>query len=206
MKQKFLITISILAILALAACGGGGEATPEISAADIASTAVAQAWLVMTQTAAAAPTATPEPPTATPQPINTLPPAASIPTLGVLPSLPPATFAVAVSPTPECNQIPQPEPKGALTTVEFYNQSGGSVNLAFGMLSPNDKGECYTYSFTLNSGDVTPSKVLAGCYWGWAWINGSDTSVAKSGDKVLCVTDTAAIYKILITSERVDFK
>lgn len=204
MKQKFLITISILAILALSACGGG-EATPEVSAEDIAATVVAQAWLVMTQTAAAAPTATPEPPTATPQPINTLP-AASIPTLGVLPTLPPATIAVAVSPTPECNQIPQPEPKGALTSVEFYNQSGGSVNLAFGMLSPNDKGECYTYSFTLNSGDVTPAKVLSGCYWGWAWINGSDTSVAKSGDKVLCVTDTAAIYKILITSERVDFK
>ena len=204
MKQKFLITISILAILALSACGGG-EATPEVSAEDVASTAVAQAWLVMTQTAAAAPTATPLPPTATLQPINTLPPA-SIPTLGVLPTLPPATIAVAVSPTPECNQIPQPEPKGALSTVEFYNQSGGSVNLAFGMLSPNDKGECYTYSFTLNNGDVTPTKVLAGCYWGWAWINGSETSVAKSGDKVLCVTDAAVIYKILITSERVDFK
>lgn len=204
MKQKFLITISILAIFILSACGGG-EATPEISAEDIAATAVAQAWLVMTQTAAAVPTATPEPPTATLQPINTLPPAA-IPTLGILPTLPPATVAVAVSPTPECNQIPQPEPKGALTTVEFYNQSGGSVNLAFGMISPNDKGECYTYSFTLSNGDVAPTKVLAGCYWGWAWINGSDTSVAKSGDKVLCVTDTAAIYKVLITSERVDFK
>lgn len=204
MKQKFLITISILAIFILSACGGA-EATPEISAEDIAATAVAQAWLVMTQTAAAVPTATPEPPTATPQPINTLPPAA-IPTLGVLPTLPPATIAVVVSPTPECNQIPQPEPKGALTSVEFYNESGGSVNLAFGMISPNDKGECFTYSFTIGTGDVVPTTVLTGCYWGWAWINGSDTSVAKSGDKVLCVTDTAIIYKVLITSERVDFK
>ena len=52
MKRKIPITISILAILALSACGGG-DATPEISAEDIAATAVAQAWLVMTQTAAA---------------------------------------------------------------------------------------------------------------------------------------------------------
>jgi hypothetical protein len=200
MKQKFLITISILAILALSACGGG-ESTPEISANDIAATAIAQAWLVMTQTAAAAPTATPVPPTFTPQPLNTLPP-----TLALLPTLPAATIAVVGSPTPECNQIPQPEPKGALTTVEFYNQSGGSVNLAFGMISPNDKGECYTYSYTISAGDVVSTKALSGCYWGWAWINGSDTSVAKSGDKVLCVTDANVIYKILITSERVDFK
>jgi hypothetical protein len=201
MKQKFLITISILAMLVISACGGG-EATPEISAADIASTAVAEAWLAITQTAAAVPTSTPLPPTFTPQPINTLPS-----TLAVLPTLPPATIgAVGVSPTPECNQIPQPEPKGALANVEFHNESPGSANLAFGMLSPNDKGECYTYSFSINSGKTLSAKVLAGCYWGWAWIIGADGSIAKSGDKVLCLTDPALIHKIVITAERVDFK
>jgi hypothetical protein len=200
MKQKFLIVVMTLAVLAVTACGGA-DATPEISAEDIASTAIAQAWLALTQTAAAVPTSTPVPPTFTPQPINTLPP-----TLALLPTLPPATISVAVSPTPECNQIPQPEPKGALANVEFYNESTGSVNLAFGMLSPNDKGECYTYSFSINSGKTLSAKVLAGCYWGWAWINGADGSIAKSGDKVLCLTDPVFIHKIVITAERVDFK
>ncbi|MBI3165662.1 MAG: hypothetical protein HYZ24_13340 [Chloroflexi bacterium] len=200
MKRKIPITISILAILALSACGGG-DATPEISAEDIAATAVAQAWLVMTQTAAAAPTATPLPPTATPLPLNTLPP-----TLALLPTLPAATIAVVGSPTPDCVLIPEPEPKGAQVNVEFYNESGDSLNLSFGMNSPNDKNECYAYSFTLGSGDVFATRVLAGCYYGWAWIGGSDGSIAKTGDKLLCVTDANVVYKVAITSERVDFK
>lgn len=200
MKQKFLLAISILAIFALSACGGA-EATPEISAEDLASTAVAEAWFVITQTAAAMPTNTPVPPTFTPQPTNTLAP------ISILPTLPPATVAVVATPTSACNQIPALEPKGALANVEFYNESGGSVNLAFGMNTPNDKAECYTYSFSLGNGDSFPTKVLAGCYWGYAWISsGADSSVARSGSKILCLTDTAIIYKVVITEERVDFK
>jgi hypothetical protein len=198
MKQKFLIAISIVAILALSACGG--ESTPEMSAEDMASTAVAEAWLVITQTAAAMPTATLVPPTFTPQPTNTTAP------LVILPTLPPATVAVIATATPECNQIPALEPKGALTNVEFFNESGGSANLAFGMNTPNDKAECYTYSFTLGSGSTTPAKVLTGCYWGYAWISGAETSVARSGGKILCLTDPNIIYKIRITKETVDFR
>lgn len=202
MKQKFLITISILAILALSACGGA-EATPEISAEDIAATSVAQAWLVITQTAAAMPSPTPIPPTFTPQPTT----ATIAPTLGLLPTQASAAPAgVVATATPECNQIPAPEPLGNKTTVEFYNESEGSVNLAFGMMSPNDKGECYTYSFALGTGSTSSNKVLTGCYWGYAWISGSEASVARSGDKVMCLTDTAVIYKVVITKERVDFK
>jgi hypothetical protein len=198
MKQKFLKTISILAMLFLSACGGA-DAAPEISSEDLAATAVAQAWIVITQTAAAAPSPTTVPPTFTPQPTNT-----AAPTLALLPTFPPA--AVVASPTPECNQIPALEPKGALVSVEFYNESQGSANLAWGMTSPNDKGECYTYSFTIGRTDVFTTKVLAGCYWGYAWITGEETSVAKSGDKVYCLTDGNTVYKILITKERVDFK
>lgn len=198
MKQKFLILISILAILALSACGA--EVAPGISAEDLAATSVAEAWLVITQTAAAMPTDTPIPPTFTPQPTD--PPA---PTLALLPTQP-LPAAVVATPTPECNQIPQPEPLGNMVTVEFYNESGGNANLAFGMMSPNDKGECYTYSFTYGGGTSAPTKVLAGCYWGWAWITGSENSIARSGEKVMCMTDAGIIYKVVITKERVDFK
>ena len=199
MKQKFLITISILAILVLSACGGTETATPEISAEDIAATTVAQAWLVVTQTAAAMPSPTPIPPTVAPQPTNTI-----APTLAFLPTQP---VAVVASPTAACEEIPQPEPKGTLVNVEFYSEAQASANVSFGMNSANDKGECYAYSFSIGSGDTFSTKVLAGCYYGWAWIgSGSDASVAKTGDKLLCLTDTTVIYKVLITKERVDFK
>jgi hypothetical protein len=198
MKQKFLITISILAILILSACGGA-EATPEVSPEDLASTAVAEAWLVITQTAAAMPTATPVPPTFTPQPTNT-----ALPTLELLPTLPPAPVVVATA-TADCISIPGPEPKGALVNVEIYNESQGNATVAFGMNFANDKNECYSYSFSLGRNDIYSGKVLAGCYWGIAWITGDDTSVARSGD-LMCLSDPALIYKIKITKEVFYFK
>ena len=196
MKKKFLLTISILAILALSACGG--NATPEISAEDLAATSVAEAWLIITQTAAAMPTVTPIPPTFTPQPTNT-----PAPVLQILATQPLPAAAVPTA-TPECNQIPAVEPKGALTTVEFKNTSQGSANLAWGMTVPNDKGECYTYSVFVGTNDVVTMKVLTGCYWGYAWITGSEPSVAKSGDRVYCLTDSNLTYHIKITKETID--
>lgn len=204
MKQKFLLTILILLAVAISACGGGAETTPTLSADALAQTAVAQAWLVITQTAAAMPSATPIPPTNTPEPTFTPPP-----TLALLPTLTPAPLGAISTPTSStdpCNQIPVAEPKGALVTVEIENISKGSANLAFGMMTPNDKAECFTYSFQLGRGDMTSTKVLAGCYWGYAWITGEDTSVAKSGDKVMCMTDTAVVYHVNVADETVQFK
>lgn len=199
MKHKFYLSMAlILALLTLSACGA--EATPEISPEELAATAAAQAWAIITQTAAAAPTVTPIPPTFTPQPTNTLAP------IEILPTLPPATFAAVATPTVACITIPEPEPKGAQVNVEFYNESGGSANFAFGMNFANDKGECYTYSYTLGNGDMASAKVLSGCYWGYAWISGGAGSVARSGDKILCLTDANIIYKVVITAERVDFR
>ena len=204
MKQKFLLTISILLIFILSACGGGTEAAPTLSADAIAQTAVVEAWLVITQTAAAMPTATPIPPTNTPEPTFT-----AQPTIALLPTLPPSSGGALVTPTSStdpCNQIPVAEPKGALVTVEIENISQGSANLAFGMTVPNDKAECFTYSFQIGRGDVMTTKVLAGCYWGYAWITGEDTSVAKSGDRIMCMTDTAFIYHVNVADETVKFK
>lgn len=201
MKRKLLLVLSVLLISILTACSSA-DAIPTLSAEDLASTAVAEAWLVITQTAAAMPSATPVPPTFTPQPTAT---AAS--TLALLPIQSSAAPAgVVATATPECNQIPALEPKGALVTVEFYNESGGRADLAFGMMAPNDKKECYTYSFSFGNNDPSSNKVLAGCYWGYAWISGGETSVARSGDKIMCMTDANIIYKVVITKERVDFK
>lgn len=199
MKQKFLLAFSILTILTLSACGG---AAPTLTAEEIAYTAVAQAWLAITQTQAVAPPAsTPVPPT--PAPIFTDTPA---PTLDVLPILPTATTVVVTTPTAQCNQPPSPEPKGALTTVEFNNESEGQANLAFGMNKPNDKGECVTYSFGLGRGDVVSAKVLTGCYWGYAWITGDEPSVARSGGSLMCLTDASLVYHVTISKETITLK
>lgn len=93
-----------------------------------------------------------------------------------------------------------------MVNVEFKNESGGQVNLSFGMNSPNNKDECVTYSFGLGKGDMVAAKVLAACYWGYAWITGDEPSVARTGDLILCLTDTSLIYHVVITKERIEFK
>lgn len=198
MKQKLFTTISILIILLISACG---SAEPTLSAEDQANTAVAEAWILITQTQAALPTSTPVPPTNTPKP--TLPP---LPTIAILPTLPIATIAVVPTQS-ECDQPPPLEPKGAQVNVDFTNTSKGQVNLALGMNTPNDKKECVTYSFSLGSGGgIVTARILAGCYWGYAWITGSDPSVARTGGLLLCMTDTSGTYHILITKETINFK
>lgn len=199
MKQKLFRTLSILIILLISACGG--SEAPTLSVEDQANTAVAEAWILITQTQAALPTSTPIPPTNTPEPTFTF-----VPTIAILPTLPIATVASAPTQS-ECDQPPPLEPKGSQVNVDFTNTSKGQVNLALGMNTPNDKKECVTYSFSLGSGGgIVTARILAGCYWGYAWITGSDPSVARTGGLLLCMTDTSGTYHILITKETINFK
>ena len=199
MKQKFLITISILITLLVSACA---SEEPTLSPQDQAATAVAEAWLVITQTQAALPTSTPVPPTNTPEATFTF-----LPTIPILATIPPAA-TIASGPTQsDCDQVPPVEPQGVQVNVDFTNTSAGQVNLSFGMNSPNEKKECVTYSFSLGSGGgIVEARVLAGCYWGWAWITGSEPSVAKTGDILLCMTDTSGTYHVIVTKETINFK
>lgn len=194
MKKKFLYIVSILVIVILAACG---TAEPTMSADDIANTAIADAWLAVTLTQAALPTATSVPPTFTPEPTVT-----PFPTLPLLPTLAPATVA-AVATTDPCNQVPPVKPQGALVNVKFVNKSDGLLNLSFGMNNPNDKGECVTYSYTLGIDSETVVTVLAGCYWGYAWVDAKTPSVARTGSTILCVTDPSKTPPIWITKEAI---
>jgi len=196
MKKKFLYIVSVVLITSLVACG---SAEPTMSAEDIANTAVADAWIAITQTQAALPTATLVPPTNTPEPTAML-----LPTLPPLPTLAPATVAVPTTDT--CNQVPVAEPLGTMTNVEFTNQSQGQVNLSFGMNTPNDKGECFTYSFSLGMGDTVSAKVLTGCYWGYAWITAPEPSNARTGDVLLCMPDSLPTYHVVITKETITLK
>lgn len=195
MKKKYLTILSTLIIAIMSACGPAP--TPTLTVEELRGTAVADAWIAVTLTQAAIPTstATPIPPTATITftPLPTFPPA---------PTLAPPTAANTES---ACNQPPPVVSKGATVPVKFINKSGGNVNLSFGMNSPNTYGECVTYSYTLGEFDAPVVKVLAGCYWAYAWVNGSNPSTAQTTE-LLCVNDPNAEPNILIGTEVITFK
>ncbi|MFN8414540.1 MAG: hypothetical protein U0Z26_19330 [Anaerolineales bacterium] len=198
MKRKVLIFTSILIVILVSACGPAPE--PTLAAGDIANTAVANAWIALTATQAAIPTATATfPPTATFTPLPTFTP---IP----IPTLAPAT-AVPTQGEDPCNLPPPTKPKGTLVKVKFVNKSGGTLNLSFGMLQPNSLGECGTYGYSLGVFDEPVVTVLAGCYWAYAWVtqlNSNKPSTAKNAS-ALCVTDPAKEPDIWITSELIAF-
>ena len=195
MNKKFPTILSLLIITILSACGPAP--TPTLSVADLQAAAAAAAWIAVTQTQAAMPTAT-----ATP-----VPPTATI-TFTPLPTFtPPPTFvpATATSAESACNQPPPVVSKGTLVPVKFVNSSGGRVNLSFGMNSPNTHGECVTYSYTLGEFDSPVVNVLAGCYWAYAWVEGSKPSTAQSLE-LLCLDDPNAEPDILVGAEVIAFK
>ena len=195
MKKKFPAILSLLMIAIVSACGPAP--TPTLTVEDLQGTAAANAWLAVTQTQAALPTATatPVPPTAT----NTIAP---LPTFTFVPTFVPAT---AVNTESACNQPPPVVSKGVLVPVKFVNVSGGNVNLSFGMNSPNVHGECVTYSYTMGEFDTAVVKVLAGCYWAYAWVDGSSPSTAQTLEN-LCVSDPNAEPDIVIGTEVIEFK
>jgi hypothetical protein len=195
MKRKVVSVISVLIITILSACGPA--ATPTLSVADVQGTAVAQAWLAMTMTQLAMPTATqtPIPPTATMTP---LPP----PTLAPIPTLVPATLPGVATLNP-CNDVPPVKPKGDVVKVIFLNKTDSSVNLSFGMVQENSLKECGTYNFTLNRYDEPEVTILAACYWGYGWVTSPASTPQTSNN--LCVTDKNKTYQIWITKDLIAF-
>ena len=201
MKRKFLSVVSAIIILIMTACGANSE--PTLSAADVANTAIAIAWTEVSMTQAAMPTATATtiPPTLTPLPptFMTLPaPVITMTTIA-------PTAVVNITATADtCNDPPPFEPKGTMVQVKFVNESDGSVNLAFGMNQPNSLGECGTYSFSMGRFDEPVVKVLAGCYWAYAWVTGEKPSTARNIE-ALCVTDPNLVPAITIGPEVIGF-
>jgi hypothetical protein len=169
MKRKFLSVLTLLALASLSACGPAPE--PTLSADEIAATALANAFTQVVLTQAALPTATVLP-TDTPLPTATL-----APTLPPLPSPIPASSTPAADP---CQGVPPLVPKGDTAQVKFVNKSKGQVNLSFGMNPANSLGECGIYSISMGIYDSPTVTVLAGCYWGYAWVEGNEPSTAQT--------------------------
>jgi hypothetical protein len=199
MKKKALSIISILVIAALSACGPAP--TPTISAEDQKSTAIANAWLSVTQTQLAMPTATETPVPPTPVPTDT---PAPIPTIEVFPTLA-APAATATEGTDPCNQPAPVKPLGTTVSIKLLNKTNGTVSpLSFGMTKENDKKECGTYTFSLGPNDEQVVKILAGCYWGYGFINGTKPSTPQTPG-TLCLTDPTKTTAIWITADLINF-
>src|SRR5688500_16287526 len=148
MNKKHLTILFVLILCLVSACGPAAE--PTLSAGDLANTAVANAWTMLTLTQAAIPTATATfQPTATftPQPTFTFVP---LPTLEQ-PSL--SSNATATSSTNPCYDPPPAKPRGKMVQIKLVNNSKGLVDLSLGMENPNDEGECTTYYFPLGRYD-----------------------------------------------------
>lgn len=197
MKKKYSAILSILIITIMSACGPAP--TPTLTAEEISNTAIANAWIAITQTQAAIPTAT-----------QTLVPTATYtpqPTFTLLPTLPPVTVAVANDPAvatqDPCNQPPPVISKGTLVKAKFINKSGGTVNLSFGMMSPNSFGECVTYSYYMDKFDEPVVTILAGCYWGYAWVTGNEPTIAKTGGDFICLNDPAKVVAIWVEAKAI---
>ena len=199
MKRKFMPVISILVIAVISACGGT-PAAPTLSVADLQGTAVANAWVAITQTQAAMPTATatPIPPTPTAT-FTALPVLVLVPTFASVATIPPTS---AANP---CNDPPPTKPKGAMVKIKLINKSGGNVSpLSLGMVQENSFKECGTYSYSLGISDEQVVDVLAGCYWGYGYVNGKTPSTAQTSSN-LCMTDTSKITAIWITKDLISF-
>lgn len=168
----------------MSACGPA--AAPTLSATEVAGTALNAAYTQLAATQAALPTATATaiPPTNTPLP--TLPPP---------PTLAPVVATVALPTTASqdpCDGVPPAKPKGDTAQVRFVNKSKGQVNLSFGMYKANEQGECGIYSFALSIYDSPTVTVLAGCYWGYAWVTGKTPSIARTSNAI-CVDANGSV-------------
>jgi hypothetical protein len=197
MKKKYLTILLILIVTVVSACGPAPE--PTLSADDLANTAVANAWAVLTLTQAAIPTATatfPPTETFTPQPTFTPLPLATLPPVNV----------VVPTATSECNQVPPLIPKGKLVNVEFKNVSDGTVTLSFGMNSPNEYAECVTYGYSFGKFDTISAQVLAGCYWAYGWVTGDKETSTTQGVSSMCVNQASVTYHVQIGKEAVSLK
>jgi hypothetical protein len=187
MKIRAQVIVSVFLVATLAACGPAPVPGPNPT--DVQSTAVSLAGTAISMTKTAIPTATPLPPTSTATPTATVEPTLSTPGT--------ATTDPCSSPAPSA-------PLGTLVQVKFVNKSGGSVILAFGMMQPDSLGECGVYSFSFGTFDSPVVKILAGCYWGYAWITGKKPSTAQSINS-LCFTDPAQTRSVVIGTEVIDF-
>ena len=207
MKKIFSLAVSLITIMALAACSPAP--TPGLNIIDMQSTAVADALTLFAMTQAAIPTGTPVPPMPTsvpPTPITEPATLVTLPTIAVeTPVIAPAANNSNASPTPDCYQ-PAPlakDLKGTTVQIKLVNKSDGPVDLSMGMYEPNEQGECYTFGFGISKKGSDVVTVLSGCYWIGGYQNGPKPSTPRVD--YICLTDTTKTRGLSINNNSIGF-
>jgi len=201
--KKVLIILGLVSLI-LAACGGGGDAAPVISAEDVEQTALADARTMVAGTQAAMPT-------------HTL-----IPTDTPVPPSPVTTetiFSSPVVPLPTNIQFtptgfaPQPTPTSASSTggcypmqewetdsakINVYNQTKGVVTISVNVTLAS--GECG--SFSLRFEKANSMNVPIGCAWVWAWVDGKEDFTHSTS---FCM-DVPRNYDLTVTNDGIKVK
>lgn len=205
MKRKILLSVSLIVVMALAACGP--KPAPELNAVDVQNTAVALAMTGIAMTQAVLPTNTAIP---TNSPIPTI----QVVTMAALPTsaLPTAALGTPIvapvnnpnaSPTPDCYQPPTAKLLGTKVQIRLVNKSDGPVNLSMGMYEPNEQGECFTFAFSVGHKSSEEITVLSGCYWIAGYQNGPKPSTPRVD--YICLTDTAETRGLTINNNSIGF-
>jgi len=181
MKRLSSLTVIIVAMLIISACGGE-PAAPTMNAVDVQNTAVAAALTMIAETQAAIPTDTPLPPTEaptqTPLPTDT---AIPLPTLNV-------TLAATTAPTssnaggdPCATRVLSPD-KGRETVIRVVNTTKVTVTVSMYLNETAAHGECGYRSFQLSkNSDIVFDDLVQGCYDLWAFSSSSDVNARGGG-------------------------
>lgn len=199
MFKKLTPLLPTLAVL-LAACGPQG--TPTLSPEEVSGTAIADAWAIVTMTAAAVPTSTP---TEVPSPT-------ALPTLTPLP-LPTLDLAVLASPTSTTtsgdpcdgykNLVVSSHAK--MTRLRLQNEAGAPVTLSI-YLYKTAFGDCGYSGYSLSKGAKTEITFPQGCYFFAAIVNNpKNPSKSFGGGEGICANNDD-LWVVRIGKEQINLQ
>ncbi len=203
MKKKSLLAVSLVVVMALAACGP--KPAPGLNMTDVQNTAVVVAMTGLALTQSALPTNTSIPPTPITIPTTAVATLVTLPTVALQTPVSAPLTNSNTSPTPDCYQPAPPTAKllGTTVQIKLVNKSDGPVNLSMGMYEPNDQGECYTFAFSVNEKGSEVVTILSGCYWAAGYQNGPKPSTPRVG--YICLTDTTQTRGLTINNNSIGF-
>lgn len=201
--KRYLLFLGLISLV-LAACSGGGDATPVISADDVEQTALADARTMVAGTQAAIPTNTLVPtdtPVSTSTSVTeTFVPSPAVP-LPTIIQLTPTGFASQPTPTRSTDTggcYPMLEWEGDSSKINVYNQTKGVVTISVNVTLAN--GECG--SFSLRFEKANSMIVPVGCAWVWAWVDGKEDFTLSTS---FCM-DAPRNYNLTVTNDGIKVK
>jgi len=167
MKRFSILTLILMTMLIISACGAKGTPPPAVSAVDMQNTSVAVAQTMIAETQAAIPTATPPPPTETftdtPAPTNTFLPLSEL-------TLTPAPNGNSGGADSCENKVLPALLQGETVKIRINNSTRATLAVSVYLNQTAPQGECGYRPYTLEPGQsVVINDLIAGCYTLWAW-------------------------------------